>query len=65
MMDRPRGKDSFSIPYRIAHGIKYALLTVTGPSNYPAAVDPRKQSKREYERRKSLYERWHAQRSPA
>ncbi|WP_349826689.1 hypothetical protein [Brevibacterium litoralis] len=60
-MKKPRGKDSFSMLYRIGHKVELVLLSVMGPSTYPAATDPRERSKREYARRKELHEAWKAQ----
>lgn len=53
-MDKPRGKDSFSLTYRTGFRINYALLHVMGPAAQSIETDPRRRAKREYERRRQL-----------
>ena len=65
-MDKPHGKDSFSLLYRMGFRINYALLQVMGPAALSPESDPRLRAKREYERRRELHRDWKAhQRSQA
>lgn len=57
-MDKPRGKDSFSLPYRTGFRINYALLHVMGPPALTFETDPRIRAKKEYERRRELHRAW-------
>lgn len=59
-MDKPRGKDSFSLLYRAGSRINYALLQVMGPPALSIETDPRQRLKREYERRRELHRSWKA-----
>ncbi len=59
-MDKPRGKDSFSLLYRTGFRINYALLHVMGPPALTPETDPRQRMKREYERRHELHREWKA-----
>ncbi|WP_017606839.1 hypothetical protein [Nocardiopsis alkaliphila] len=59
-MDQPRGKDSFSLPYRMGFRINYALLHVMGPAYLAPEADPRLRAKKEYERRRALHREWKA-----
>lgn len=59
-MDKPRGKDSFSLLYRTGFHINYALLQVMGPAALSPERDPRLRAKREYERRREVHQEWKA-----
>ncbi|ASU61295.1 hypothetical protein [Nocardiopsis dassonvillei] len=60
-MEKPRGKDSFSLLYRTGFRINYALLHVMGPASLTPETDPQHRAKREYERRRELHRAWKAQ----
>ncbi|MEU3017445.1 MULTISPECIES: hypothetical protein [unclassified Nocardiopsis] len=64
-MDKPQGKDSFSLLYRTGFRINYALLQVMGPAALSPESDPRLRAKREYERRRALHREWKARRRSA
>jgi len=57
-MDKPRGKDSFSLLYRTGFRINYTLLQVMGPADQTPATDPRLRAKKEYERRREVHRAW-------
>ncbi|PDP89507.1 hypothetical protein CQJ94_00735 [Glycomyces fuscus] len=59
-MDKPRGKDSFSLLYRTGFRINYALLHVMGPAALTPETDPQHRAKKEYERRRELHREWKA-----
>ncbi|WP_017543794.1 hypothetical protein [Nocardiopsis prasina] len=59
-MDKPLGKDSFSLLYRTGFRINYALLQVMGPAALSPETDPRIRAKRDYERRRKLHREWKA-----
>ena len=59
-MDKPQGKDSFSLLYRMGFRINYALLQVMGPAALSPETDPRVRAKKEYERRRALHREWRA-----
>jgi hypothetical protein len=61
-MDKPRGKDSFSLLYRTGFRINYALLHVMGPASQSPETDPQNRAKKEYERRRGLHRAWKAHR---
>ncbi|GAA1459978.1 hypothetical protein GCM10009603_19810 [Nocardiopsis exhalans] len=59
-MEKPLGKDSFSLLYRTGFRINYALLHVMGPAALTPETDPRIRAKKEYERRRELHRAWKA-----
>ncbi|CAL9370847.1 hypothetical protein SUDANB121_00868 [Nocardiopsis dassonvillei] len=64
-MDKPRGKDSFSLLYRAGFRINYTLLHVMGPAALSPEADPQRRAKKEYERRRELHRAWKAHRRSA
>ncbi|MET9711691.1 hypothetical protein ACFW3Z_21700 [Nocardiopsis alba] len=59
-MDKPQGKDSFSLLYRAGFRITYVLLHVMGPASQTIETDPQVRAKREYDRRRALHREWKA-----